>query len=49
MVLKERALWLNLTTLLTKEKEDLFDTPLSAQGLFGELVMWMQRRYGEEK
>lgn len=33
MELQERALWLNLNILLTKEKKDPQDTLLSAQGL----------------
>lgn len=49
MVLQERARWLNLTTLATKEKEDLLDTPISAQGLFGEAVTSMQKRWEEKK
>lgn len=49
MVLQERARWLNLTTLMTKEREDLIDTPISAQGLFGEAVTLMQKRCEERK
>ncbi|MEQ2194035.1 hypothetical protein XENOCAPTIV_021463 [Xenoophorus captivus] len=33
MVLQERARWLNLTLLSTKEKEDFLDTPITPQGL----------------
>lgn len=49
MVSKERAWWLNLTSLLTKEKEDLLDTPIMPQGLFGAAVLSMQKRCEEKK
>ncbi|KAF7644338.1 hypothetical protein LDENG_00223760 [Lucifuga dentata] len=49
MVMQERARWLNLTTLLAKEKEDLLDTPITPQGLFGVAVLSMQKRCEEKK
>ncbi|CAI5644449.1 unnamed protein product [Oreochromis niloticus] len=45
MVLQERARWLGLTNLTTKEKEELLDTPVVPQGLFGAAVTSMQKRY----
>lgn len=44
IVVQERARWLNLTTLSTKEKVDLLDTLISAQGLFVEMITLMQKR-----
>lgn len=38
MVLQERAKWLNLTTLSTKEKESLLKTPITSRGLFSSEV-----------
>lgn len=38
MVLQERAWWLNLTTLSTKEKEDLLETPITSGYLFSAVV-----------
>uniref|UniRef100_A0A087X675 Uncharacterized protein n=1 Tax=Poecilia formosa TaxID=48698 RepID=A0A087X675_POEFO len=49
MVLQERARWLNLTTLSTKEKEDLLDTAITPEGLFGAAVTSMQKRWEEKK
>lgn len=49
MVLQERARWLGLTNLTTKEKEELLDTPVILQGLFGAAVTSMQKRCEEKK
>lgn len=49
MVLQERARWLGLTNLTTKEKEELLDTPIVPQGLFGSAVASMQKRCEEKK
>lgn len=49
MVLQERARWLGLTNLTTKEKEELLDTPVVPQGLFGAAVTSMQKRCEEKK
>ncbi|MEQ2199087.1 hypothetical protein XENOCAPTIV_024369 [Xenoophorus captivus] len=35
--------------LSTKEKEDLLDTPITPQGLFGAAVTSMQKRWEEKK
>ena len=49
MVLQERTRWLGLTNLTTKEKEELLDTPIVPQGLFGAAVTSMQKRCEEKK
>ena len=49
MVLQERARWLGLTNLTTKEKEELLDTPIVPQGLFSAAVTSMQKRCEEKK
>jgi len=49
MVLQERAWWLNLITLSTKEKEDLLHTPINPKGLFGAAVTTMQKKCEEKK
>uniref|UniRef100_A0A096M526 Uncharacterized protein n=1 Tax=Poecilia formosa TaxID=48698 RepID=A0A096M526_POEFO len=49
MVLQERARWLNFTTLSIKEKEDLLDTAITPEGLFGAAVNSMQKRWEEKK
>ncbi|CAK6969757.1 uncharacterized protein LOC113026495 [Scomber scombrus] len=49
MVLQERARWLGLTNLSTKEKEELFDTPVVPHGVFGVAVTSMQKRFEEKK
>lgn len=48
MVLQERGCWLGLTNLTTKE-EELFDTPIVPQGLFGTAVTSMQKRCEEKR
>ena len=49
LVLQERARWLSLTNLPTKEKERLLDTPIVPEGLFGAAVASMQKRCEEKK
>lgn len=49
MVLQERARWLGLTNLTSKEKEELLDTSVVPQGLFGSAVITMPKRCEEKK
>lgn len=44
MVLEKGSPGLNLTTMATKEKDDLLETPITAQGLLGEAVTSTQKR-----
>jgi len=48
-VLQERAGWLGLTNLTTKEKAEFLDGPIIPQGLFGTAVTSMQKRFEENK
>lgn len=49
MIIQEPTLWLGLTNLLTKKKEELLDTPVAPQGLFGVAVISLQKRCEEKK
>lgn len=49
VIIQEPTLWLGLTNLLTKKKEELFDTPVAPQGLFGAAVISLQKRCEEKK
>lgn len=49
MVLQERARWLNLINLSTRDKEDLLNTPVVTQGLFGTAIASMQKRCENKK